>query len=206
MKAVLIVVIALFVASPALAKEWHFDATVDGKPLGTHDYTLTQDGAVTKLKSVARYRYKIMGVEVYRYDHEANETWRGECLEQVTARTDEKGNVTSLSGTTTPAGLVVEGPKGTMTLPKCAMTYAYWTKRMLDQSHLLNPQTQEWTLIVVQKIGRESIDAHNAKVNADHYRVFAGKETIEVWYGDDGEWLALRAVTPEGRVVDYRLR
>jgi uncharacterized protein DUF6134 len=208
MKSALVIAqIALFaLAAPALAKEWHFDATVDGKPLGTHDYTLTEEGGQNTLHSVARYRYKIMAIEVYRYDHEATESWRGGCLEKLSARTDEKGNVSTMTGSASADGFAVDGPNGKVTLPKCVMTFAYWTKRMLEQSHLLNPQTQEWTPIKVSRLGRASIDARGARIPADHYKMVAGKDTIELWYGDDGEWLALRSTTPEGRVVDYRLR
>ena len=205
MRRALVALLLMASSTAPLARNWNFDVTVDDKPLGTHVFTVTEDSGGRRVHSEAHFNYKIMFVEVYRYDHEADEVWRGDCLERLATKTEERGELTKVSGVLATRGFVVDGPKGRVTLPRCVMTYAYWNPRMLDQSHLLNPQDADWSPAKVTKVGRESIDVRGAKVEADRYHLDAGKAAIDLWYSSSGDWLALRSVTPEGRIVDYRL-
>jgi hypothetical protein len=206
MRRTLLALCLAFSTTVALARDWRFDVNVDDKPLGTHAFTLTDDGTGRrKLHSEAHFSYKIMFVEVYRYDHVADEIWRGDCLERLTTQTEERGEVTKVSGAAATAGFVVDGPKGRVALPRCVMTYAYWNPKMLEQTHLLNPQDGDWSPAKITKTGRETIAVRGAKVEADRYHLDAGKAAIDLWYSPAGDWLALRSFTPEGRIVDYRL-
>ena len=190
----------------AFARDWKFDVTVDDKPLGTHVFTLADDGTRRKLHSEAHFSYKIMFVEVYRYDHVADEVWRGACLARLDSKTEERGEPMKVSAAQTITGFVVDGPKGRITLPRCVMSYPYWNPKMLEQTHLLNPADADWSPAKSTKVGRETIAVRGVKVEADRYHLDAGKAALDLWYSPAGDWLGLRSITPEGRVVDYRLK
>lgn len=79
----------LALAVPAWATpdtSWNFSVLLDGRAIGTHRFELRPTGNETRsLQSDARFDVKILGFTVYRYRHEARETWEGNCLDQIEA-------------------------------------------------------------------------------------------------------------------------
>src|SRR5689334_2381859 len=53
-------------ADPA-NREWHFRVTLDGKAIGNHRFTLSEEGAMRRMVSEARFRVRILFVDAYRY-------------------------------------------------------------------------------------------------------------------------------------------
>ena len=43
-----------------------------------------------ELTSEARFRVRVLFIDAYRYEHRARESWRGDCLERLDARTDDE--------------------------------------------------------------------------------------------------------------------
>ena len=83
---------ALF-AIPTFAREWHFDVSVDGLPIGTHDIIIHEKGDARSVQSDMRY-----GVALFSYKQHAEETWQADCLTRIDTRTEEKGQVTTVAG------------------------------------------------------------------------------------------------------------
>ena len=80
----------------AQAREWQFAVYLDDDLIGTHRFTLTEQGDSHLVSSEARFSVKLLSFEIYRYQHQASEVWRGDCLERLTARTDDNGTVTEV--------------------------------------------------------------------------------------------------------------
>ena len=78
--------------------EWHFDVSLDGRPIGEHRFTLRERGDLRELTSEARFRVRILFIDAYRYEHRARERWQGDCLERLDARTDDNGKPTVVAG------------------------------------------------------------------------------------------------------------
>ena len=95
-------------------------------------------------------------------------------------------------------GETVEG------IERCVQTFAYWNPRILDATHLLNPQTGDYVPVQVLPLGRDSIGRHT---DAQRYRLIGdsgGKPLrIDLWYSPAREWLALESRTPDGRTLRY---
>jgi hypothetical protein len=194
--------LGLSCAPPVLAREWHFDVSVDGLPIGTHDLVLQENGDARSVKS--DMRFGLLGMHSYQQHEE--ESWKGDCLARLDTRTEEKGNVTVVAGHLDEGAFVVDGPRGHEQLPACVMTFAYWNPLVLKQTHLVNIQTGAWTPVTVHTLGKESVDVRGAAVTADHYRIDTERNRIEVWYAPAGEWIGLRSTTRDGHVLAYRLR
>jgi hypothetical protein len=183
---------ALLAASAAqgATREWHFDVSLDGRAIGEHRFVLREDAERRELLSEARFRVKILFYEAYRYDHRAEERWRGDCLESLDARTDDNGE------------LKVVTASDAAPLADCVQTFAYWNPSILEARRLLNPQTGEYVDVTVQRIGRETVDGQPA----ERYRLLGGGRTplsIDLWYSPSRDWLALESLTPEGRRLRY---
>jgi len=201
----LLVVIAAWPAI-ASAREWMFDVSLDGLPIGTHRFELRVDGATARLASDARFRVRLLVVDAYSYEHHAEETWQGDCLVALDSRTIEQGKTTQVAGRTDGDAFVVEGPAGRETLARCPMTFAYWNPAILRQKQLINPQTGVATPIAVEPLGNEPVKVRGASVEVTRQRIQTDKTSIEVLYTASGEWVGLRSRTREGHVLGYRLR
>ena len=189
-------------AIPAFAREWHFDVSVDGLPIGTHDIIVHEKSDERSVQSDMRYGVALLGVS---YKQHAEETWRGDCLTRIDTPTEEKGQVTTVTGRLEAGAFVITGP-GKEQLAPCVMSFAYWNSRVLRQTHLVNAQTGAWTPVTVHDLGKESLDVRGTSRAASHYRIDTEKNRIELWYSPEGEWLGLRSTTRDGHVVSYRLQ
>jgi hypothetical protein len=202
-------VLGLMVSNAAFAKEWNFDVYLDKTRIGQHTFKLS---AANELVSQAKFNVKVLFINAYQYNHTAVEQWQDGCLQQLEASTLENDVSTKVKGAADSAGFVVDDGKQKQVLPGCAMTFAYWSQKMLQQTKLLNPQNAEWLDTKIVKTGSEMLDVKGKKVEALRYKLdasLAGKPklNIELWYrADNLDWIALKSITPEGYVINYKLR
>jgi hypothetical protein len=201
------------VLAPGLAhaKEWPFNVYLDGKEIGQHTFSLSENDGQKELVSTANFNVKVLFINAYRYSHVAREKWRGDCLASLDARTEENKDITVVKGKLDGDNFKVDVPvakktKPPQVLPACIMTFPYWNPAMLGQNHLLNPQTGEWLDVKIRSLGNEKIEVRGQSVTAEHFKLEATKMKIDLWYSPDKEWLALTSTTPEGYVITYKLR
>src|SRR6187200_1499365 len=76
-------------ASSGLMREWRFNVSLDGKPIGEHRFVMHQFDDMVEVTSEANFRVRFLFIDAYRYEHRAYEMWRGDCLERLDARTDD---------------------------------------------------------------------------------------------------------------------
>ncbi|MEY3744103.1 MAG: hypothetical protein RLZZ541_1158 [Pseudomonadota bacterium] len=188
-------------------KEWAFDVYLDSHKIGIHTFELDEH---SKLTSKANFKVKVLIFNAYQYDHLAIERWQDDCLISLDSNTVEDGVTTKVKAIQTLKYLVVnDGNKGA-DLPLCSMTFAYWNPKILQQSHLLNPQNAEWIDTKVTKLGSEKIDVKGKVTEATHYKLdgsLAGKRklNIDLWYTNENEWVALKSTTIDGYTINYKL-
>jgi hypothetical protein len=77
---------------------------------------------------------------------------------------------------------------------------------------LLNPQNGDWLDTKITKLGTELLDIKGRKVETTHYRLNASLEgkpklNIELWYETaNNNWVALKSITPEDYIINYKLK
>jgi hypothetical protein len=209
--------IALFAAfsvlafTPASAREvtrqWNFDVSLDGRPIGEHRFTLRDSGAIRELTSEAQFQVRFLFINAYRYEHRARERWQGDCLEGLDASTNANGKALEVAGQRDGDGFQLQSGRirngSAAVIPdECVQTFAYWNPRILDAQRLLNPQTGEYSEIRVLPMGREVL----AGQKTERFRLISrGGSPLEIdlWYTPGGDWVALESVTPEGRRLRY---
>jgi Family of unknown function (DUF6134) len=200
--AVLPLLIGLDALTPASAGEWHFDVSVDGLAIGSHDLIVRESGDARMVQS--DMRFSLLGVNAYK--QHAEETWQANCLTRLDTRTEEKGTVTTVAGRLDGDAFAIDGPRGHERLSSCVMTFAYWNPRVLKQSGLVNFQTGAWTPITVHTLGKDQIEVRGSAVAAEHFRIDTERNRIEVWYSPEGEWIGLKSTTRTGHLLEYRMR
>ena len=195
-------------ALPTVADEpldWQFKVYLDDDPVGVHRFKLDAGEAARKVRSEARFTVRFLTIKAYAYEHEAEETWRGDCLTTLKARTDDNGQQSTVIGQ--ERGGRFELRKGSVAeqLTGCIMTFAYWNPLMLKQSRLLNPQSGDYIPVKIEARGREQVPVKGLPVSAERYHLDAGKFQIDLWYADGGRWVALDSLLDSGHTLRYRI-
>ena len=198
--------IAALSGLPAHASDWNFQVLLDGKPLGSHHFQVTEQGPATTLLSEADFRVTLFAVPLFRYRHVSHESFHGDCLQNLEAITENNGIRQEVRGSATDSAFVVTTRQGASTLPSCVMTFDYWNPHILQQSRLLNPQTGEYVPIVVTRLGSENLVVDGKPVPADVFLITAHAMKIKLWYSTAQRWLGLESPTADGRLMRYQLR
>lgn len=194
------------VAALANTKRWEFQVFLDDKPIGHHHFVVNDKGAERVLTTDARFDVKLLFINAYRYAHDANERWRGNCLASLNARTDDNGKHSVVQADQQGERVSVASPRGREALDGCVMSFAYWNPDILRQTRLLNSQTGQYEAVTVAAMGEEKITVRGAPVQAKRYRITGSKNPIDLWYGADNHWLALQSTLEGGRRLRYALK
>lgn len=193
------------VSAAGQSAEWNFEVLLNDKPIGFHNFSLTQDGEQQTLRTEAQFDVKVLFINAFRYRHENTEVWSEGCLASIDAFTNNNGDVLSVRGKRYEEGLELTARSGRATLGECVQTFAYWNPEILNSSRLLNSQTGELEDIAVTLESRDEIIVGGEPVQALRYRLAAKSGAITLWYTNDENrrWLALEAPAKGGRTIRY---
>lgn len=202
-----VLISSIFASQAIMAKDWAFDVYLDKSKIGQHNFSLND---ANELTSTAKFNVKVLFINAYKYDHKAVEKWQGDCLASLDAHTLENKVTNDVKGKLADANFVVDDGKSKQSLPACSMTFAYWNPKILTQNKLLNPQNAEWLDTKITKVGVENIEVKGKSVETTHYKLdgsLAGRNKlkIELWYNANNDWVALKSITPEGYIINYKL-
>jgi hypothetical protein len=201
-----LIFLLLLISSLANSQTWDFDVSMDGKHIGDHQFVLTnKENNQQLLKSEAKFNVKFLTINVFNYHHKADEVWDNNCLKKLESNTKENSKTTTVKAYEDKSLFKVTAQKPLEIDTECVMTFAYWNPKILQQKKLLNPQTGEYLSAQIAFVGKEVINVKGEAVKADHYKIDTSKFKIDIWYGLDGQWLALQSLTSDGR-IDYALK
>ena len=209
---VMICLFALALTSPATAQamnneveSWNFDVYLNDKKVGKHSFTVAEADGVKLVQSEANFKYKILFIPAYKYEHTAAERWTDNCLVDLSATTNDNGERILVTGSQTNSGFAIQRGQSPIELPECVMTFAYWNPEFLEQPRLLNPQTGEYVDISVEQAGSDILEVRGQQVAATRFRLTAYDIDLTLWYSPDDEWLALESVAKGGHIIRYEL-
>ena len=188
-------------AQSAPLQTWLFDVRIDDKDVGFHEFTLRQGPNGYTMDARVEFRYKVLGMTVFSYEHVVTERYDKDlCLQSISSQTKTNGKSQSLSGSTGPSGFVLASQPTTTVTTDCILTFAYWTPKLLSQSQILNGQTGDLVDIKVAPIAKTNIDA------TQRYALTGDKIDVHLAYDELGNWLTLDSILENGRSLTYRLR
>lgn len=186
-------------------KQWQFDVALDGKPIGFHTFELQRDGSKQVLTTEASFDVKFLFVTAFRYRHQNTEIWNDGCLASIDASTDSNGQQFDVRGEIGDGSFALLSAAGSMTLPRCVQTFAYWNPAILESQKLLNSQTGEYEDVTVTLEGREQLPVAGEAIDTLRYRLSAQAGDIILWYSSaDNTWVGLEAPAKGGRKLRYQ--
>lgn len=172
----------------AAVRTWDFRVLLDGREIGRHTFTRQEQGEAARVVSQASFDVRVLFVSVYRYEHRAEERWRGACLVSLEASTEDNGV-----------------RKDVRARPQeCTRSFSYWDPAIVRSERLLNAQTGEIVPVRFTALGVESIAVRGKRVAATRHRLAGAGLAIDLWYAD-GEWVALESLLEQGRRLRYEL-
>jgi hypothetical protein len=188
------------------SREWNFDVTLDGDDFGSHSFAVAQVGDKQRVDIKARFKYKLLFVTAFRYEHQNRELWQDNCLHSISSSTDNDGEDQFVRGRMAKDGLKVVSHRGSEVVAGCVMSFAYWNPDILKQDRLLNSQTGELMQVRVKNLGKKTIPVRGQQTAANHYRMELKEGRIDLWYDHHGDWLSLESETADGHILRYELR
>jgi len=197
----------LAMARGVAAQTWTFTVLLDGEPIGEHRFVVaTKADGSRQVISEARFQVRLLGVPVYRYEHRAEETWQGDCLQSLQASTLDGGESTRVDVRTAQGKLDIRIAQGQEQIDGCLMTFAYWNPAMQRQNQLLNVQTGRVERVQLTRAATAQIDVQGRMLSAQRWRLSGVERPLDIWWTTDGQWVGLDATVSGGRKLAYRLR
>ena len=182
---------------------WRFRVFLDDREIGYHHFYLDSSGEIRTLRSEASFEYRLLFVKLFHYEHENLETWSGDCLQSIRSKTDANGRDYFVEGSREAMGFRVQNTEGSLALPECVMSFAYWNPDFLEQSRLLNTQDGTFLDVEITPPVPDQKIVHGQPVTAYRYSLDAGDFNVDLWYSANEEWLALESAVQGGRTLRY---
>jgi Family of unknown function (DUF6134) len=174
-----------------------------GSAIGTHALAFRDDGDTLEVNIAVEVLVKFGPIPFVRYAHHNRETWQGERLVGLNARTDRNGTRLQMSAAWTDAGLRVEG-SGTRPYiaPPNAFATTYWR-----QSTLFGPLigTQDGMLVhpAISQQQPAPIRTASGEVTPAKRYVLSGDLKLELWYDASDSWDGMRFTVDDGSEISY---
>jgi hypothetical protein len=124
----------------------------------------------------------------------------------LSSSTDDNGKKHRVDVQRREGATVVQTLEGTRRVDECVLTFAYWNPAMLSRMQLLNSQDGEIVKVRITDAGAESIVVRGVKTPARRYELRSEKLSIDLWYSEQREWLALESKTERGQKLIYKLK
>ncbi len=193
-------------AQTSTQKTYDFKVFLDDDEIGVQRFVVSAEGTRTQIEVEAQFDVKYFFITFYSYRHTNSETWEGECLKKIRAKTNDNGESFFVEGTSKGGQLRLQTHNGEKNLEGCVKTFAYWNPTWFQSNRLLNSQTGELQPVEIRTVGEETIAVRGAPTPTKHPRIISDKFTIDLWYTKNNEWVGLQSTTKEGKKLRYELK
>ncbi|WP_343611921.1 DUF6134 family protein [Novosphingobium sp.] len=171
-----------------------FDILRKGSKLGTHVLTFEPGGDSLTVHVAVDLVYKIAGITLYHYRHQATERWQGQQVIALDAETSDNGTPYKVTARREGGVLMVQGTKAPRyAAPTDALPATHWNRHELD-GPWINTQDGRIMRPHVAAQGIETIPAADgASLRARHYAL-TGDVQLDMFYDDHAGWAGLSFV------------
>jgi hypothetical protein len=174
-----------------------------GSDIGEHRLTFAQNGTRLVVTTDATMHIGFGPITFYRYHHHATEIWDGDRFISLDSATDKNGTPVQVKARRTNEAVTIETARtAPLILPPNTIPFTHWNLAV-TRSPLFNPQEGVAIHETVHILPASPIKLANGQdVSATRFD-FTGTATISDWYDDQSVWTALRAVAPDGSILEY---
>jgi hypothetical protein len=188
----------------ALPSTGRFDYEVirKGEKIGTHSVVFRHSGRDLEVATRTDIAVKLLGVTLYRFRYQAEESWIDGQLARLTSRTDNDGEPLAVNLAKTGDRI-----RGTcngipLDLPANTIPISVWHPDFIRQSVILDQYKCAAQKVRTTDRGIELIPAGPRSVKARHYAL-TGDVRRDVWYGPDGQTLQVLFPAKDGSKIAF---
>jgi len=185
-----------FAPLPAGAQEagHRFAVLRNGEPIGTHTVTFEQRDGERVAISEFLVLPKVMGVVVYRYEHRYAEATREGRFLRVASRLNRQGRIVEVRAEAAADGVTVQGPDGTLRLPRDAAPLSWWEPQRFGRVPLFGTTTGQPMRVAFE---RTPLPASGGRV------LVRGELEVELRYDGAGRWAGFATKGEDGSDILY---
>jgi hypothetical protein len=187
-------------------QEIEFDIYLNDKKVGQQSVKIMPTDVGENVVIESQFNIKLLFVNVFSYQHTANEVWADSCLHSIDTTTKENSDTFFVQSSKIENGLAITGNLGTQDLQGCVRSFAYWDLQRLDSERLLNGQTAKYVPAKLVANGQEEFLVKDKAITAARYTLTAEGSDINLWYDNNQNWVGLTTLVKGGRTLSYRLR
>lgn len=181
-----------------------FEVWRERQKIGSHTVTFQGGDSDFTVSTQARMVVSLGPLPVFRYQHQATETWRGGRFAALQSHTVSNGKREQVSAVAGPSGVTIRTLAGRTTLaPAGALPLTHWNPKAFD-GPLFNPQTGAVVRETVSRQAGQSTQLADGRAVSATRVVLAGDAQITDWYDLQSVWTGLRGKVSDGSYVDYR--
>jgi uncharacterized protein (DUF2147 family) len=152
-----------------------FDIVRKDDKIGDNVVDIDRQGDAVTAKCKTDISVKLMYVEVYRYQHQASESWKGGQLAAFKSQTNDNGtkHVIEIAPSAAPdkLTLIVDGVKSEE--PKSIAPASLWSRDLVTRTELFDPADGKRYTVKVSDLGDETLTIQGAKRQTRHFRLAA---------------------------------
>ncbi len=167
-----------------------FDVMRKGTDIGDHRYVFREEGDAlsVQVETDVPVKLPLIGVTVFRFEHDSQEIWRDGKLSALKSKTNDDGEAHQVDLAR------AEGFPASL-----------WNDAILEQTMLLNTVDGRSMATSVVNLGPETVRTGGKEVPAHHYRLSGGLER-DLWYDASGMLVKVAFTADDGSHIEYTLK
>lgn len=172
--------------------------------IGRHSLEFRGDDQDFTVAIDAEMVVKLGPVPVFRYRHQATESWRGGRFAELHSTTGSNGKREAIDAVRSSEGVVIRTLAGkTLSAVPGSLPLTHWNREALLQP-LFNPQTGAVVRKAVSRQDAQSVALADARTIPASRYTLTGDAQIVDWYDGAGVWAGLRGRAEDGSYIEYR--
>lgn len=180
-----------------------FEVWRNGQKIGRHRVDFRGTASDFAVTIDAQMLVSLGPLPVFRYRHQATETWRGGRFASLQSHTTSNARREQVSAIAGAGGVAITTRAGRSLLaPAGALPLTHWNPKAFD-GPMFNPQTGAVIHETVSRLPGQAARLANGRSVSATRVTLTGEAQIVDWYDLQGAWTALRGKVSDGSFVDY---
>lgn len=180
-----------------------FDVYREGERIGSHTVSFRQVDDELIVDAQFNIAIKFLIFTAYTLDYTSTARWRAGKLQSLQARTDDDGDVATVSAERRDGTLRIKAPDGAIATAADLIPTNHWNVAVTQRSEVLNTITGKINKVELRDLGLETVTAEGLKIEARRW-AYTGDLQNEVWYDDSGRWVKMRFFGKDNSVIEYQ--
>jgi hypothetical protein len=179
-----------------------FDILRNGSVIGQHTTRFSTVGDHLVATIVIRILVRLVGIPVFRYEHDSREEWAAGRLVALDTRTNDDGDRVSVTARAEGDRLRVDGQAGRLLLAGDAIPTSYWNHALIAATTKIDTERGIPIDLQVGPPAPDTVEVDGKPMATQRYEV-TGKFDMTWWYLPSGEWAKLEFRGKDGTPITY---